>query len=461
ELERELIADLAPVLEELVTDHLASLLHDADAQTVKVLTGPARMTRGSLLGLARAATSDLDARLLPEDAPFDEAMAQYGDALARFEALWRGGGRAAAQGLLEAAIAEKALDGRRYSSGSPSKQAMKLDALLGGALPTKLVEDSGAAAYFSAERIAASTKKGSPLSHPVFDGWDEVRAAARALLPTLHVPRRRFALWAREELATRLSTAGLVSFDALVRALARGLSDPATGPGLAAAIGRRFDAALLDEFQDTDAEQWTIFSKVFEDPERFLYLIGDPKQGIYGFRGADVHVYAAAARRAGDGRRFTMDVNHRSDARYIDAMNAAFAARDDLFDLDFVKYVEVGAAPRNADDRVRFDDHRAPLRLRYFDGTTDGASDRRIGKSRASELVPALVAEDVLEALERGEIRDGEGFRRVAPRDIAVLVRKNAQALEMQDALAVRGIPSVVGNSGSVFASEEALLFDR
>ncbi len=463
DLERELVTDVGPILDELVADYVATRLHGAPALEVQLL-GALGVDAARLRRLAGAVTADPDAALTPgDDGTFDDGYARFVAALGAFEALWRGGGREACRDAITAAIdaAPRRLDGRRYRTGSAEARVADMDAFL--AAPTLEAPDAetGFAAYFSAERLRTFAKEGPPITHPALEAWDVVREAAASLRGSLHVPRLRFATWAREELAARLEARGLVGFDGLVRTLARGIERDGRDGALATAIRRRFDAALLDEFQDTDAAQWTIFSGIFDDPDRSLYLIGDPKQAIYGFRGADVHVYARAARGAGEARRKTMTVNHRSDARYVEAMNAVFGARSGFFDLDFVEYVRVRAAPSHDEDGVRFADGRAPLRLRCFDGTARGSRERLLGKSDAEAMLPPLVADDVLDALEHGEIRTRDGFRPLAPRDVAVLVRTNRQAREMHAALARRGIPAVVGDSGSVYGTDEAELVER
>src|SRR5690606_8814516 len=92
------------------------------------------------------------------------------------------------------------------------------------------------------------------------------------------------------------------SFDGLLLGLCRALRDPERGAALARAIRTRFPAIMIDEFQDTDRIQYEIFRRVFGQPgERaVLYLIGDPKQSIYRFRGADVQTYLGAAREASE-----------------------------------------------------------------------------------------------------------------------------------------------------------------
>ena len=87
----------------------------------------------------------------------------------------------------------------------------------------------------------------------------------------------------------------MLTFDAMLSRLAeKVLADGgAASPG-AQRIRDRYDAVLVDEFQDTDASQWTVLEAAFLGHKR-LILIGDPKQAIYAFRGADVFVYLRAA----------------------------------------------------------------------------------------------------------------------------------------------------------------------
>src|SRR5690606_19761123 len=102
----------------------------------------------------------------------------------------------------------------------------------------------------------------------------------------------------RSQLPRRKDAQGILSYDDLVERIAAALEDPARGPDLKSGLRRRYSGALVDEFQDTDLLQWNIFSTLFGDRAAPLFLIGDPKQSIYGFRGADLHVYLAAAARA-------------------------------------------------------------------------------------------------------------------------------------------------------------------
>lgn len=118
---------------------------------------------------------------------------------------------------------------------------------------------------------------------------------------------------------------GLVDFDDLLHLLDEALSEPERGETLAAALRARYRVALIDEFQDTDLVQWRIFRRLYlgREREERLYLIGDPKQAIYGFRGADVYTYLLAKKEieAEGGRVVPLVECHRSTRALVEAYN--------------------------------------------------------------------------------------------------------------------------------------------
>ena len=117
-----------------------------------------------------------------------------------------------------------------------------------------------------------------------------------------------------------------MSFDDLLRQLAQALASEG-GERLAERIRTQFPVAMIDEFQDTDPVQYSIFDRVYRVekncPEQALILIGDPKQAIYAFRGADIHTYLRA-REATRGRHYTLDTNFRSSKAMVGAVNHVF-----------------------------------------------------------------------------------------------------------------------------------------
>src|SRR5262249_22244910 len=128
----------------------------------------------------------------------------------------------------------------------------------------------------------------------------------------------RLAAHVREELPKRARERATQSFDDVLTGFRDALRGR-RGRALAAAVRRKFPAALIDEFHDTDPVQYEIFRTLYRSSATSLFLIGDPKQAIYAFRGADVFAYLRAA--ADADTRFTLATNHRSDPTYVRAVN--------------------------------------------------------------------------------------------------------------------------------------------
>ena len=131
--------------------------------------------------------------------------------------------------------------------------------------------------------------------------------------------RRRLAVAAREELERRKRRLGVMTYDDLLTRLHTRAGRAATR---CARLRARYDVVLVDEFQDTDPVQWDILRRAFDAEGVTLVLIGDPKQAIYAFRGADVYAYLDAA--AAAGTQATLETNWRSDQALIDAYDALF-----------------------------------------------------------------------------------------------------------------------------------------
>ncbi|MBT6435706.1 MAG: UvrD-helicase domain-containing protein, partial [Deltaproteobacteria bacterium] len=221
--------------------------------------------------------------------------------------------------------------------------------------------------------------------------------------------------------------------------------------------------ALIDEFQDTDEMQWNIFHRLFGGGEHYLYLIGDPKQAIYGFRGANINVYLKARDTADT--QYTMRRNFRSDAAYVGAMNHLLDWNG-IFGDDAIRYVNVEAKNREVPRRVRFgDDLPDPaLSLTLFDHTMLAPDPKRdtskpVGRGDVVKTLPHVVASEIVALLERKpEIYNEKtgSWRKIHPGDLAVLVRSNKQATAIHEAIQAVDLPAVVARVGDVFQSEEA-----
>jgi exodeoxyribonuclease V beta subunit len=263
--------------------------------------------------------------------------------------------------------------------------------------------------------------------------------------------RERLGSAARAELAQRKRNMAVMTYDDLVTRLRAALDGP-NADETRRALRRRFDVVLVDEFQDTDPDQWEIMRCAFGEGAPALVLIADPKQAIYAFRGADVYAYLEAA--SGAGTRATLQVNWRSDQGLIDAHDALLSGVK--LGHEGISYREVRAAPGHAGSRLSGIPQPAPMRIRIVRRDEPGLSLTRTGCIQIEDgraHVASDLAADVVALLRSGGEVCGEP---VAPGHLAVLVRSNRQAGLIREALNAAGVPAVINGAGSVFDTEIA-----
>jgi exodeoxyribonuclease V beta subunit len=274
--------------------------------------------------------------------------------------------------------------------------------------------------------------------------------------------RRRLALAVRDEVERRKRRTNLLTYDDLLTRLYDTLADPGRGPAAGKRLRERYRVALVDEFQDTDPVQWEIMRRAFGVGGTSLVLIGDPKQAIYAFRGADVYAYLDASQSATT--RATLGVNWRSDQGLIDAYDAVF--RSVKLGHEGIAYRTVRAADANVAPRLVGAPCPAALRVRVVhrdDGVVRLTSYGYVASTPGREHIARDLAADLVGLLSAGaEVisrrQDGsEACReRVRPGSVAVLVRTHRQAAGVRDALDAAGIPAVINGAGSVFATQIA-----
>ena len=238
-----------------------------------------------------------------------------------------------------------------------------------------------------------------------------------------------------------------IGYDRLVSDLAGALADPHYGGQLAGQLSARYRLVLVDEFQDTDRLQWEIFDRAFAGHR--LITVGDPKQAIFRFRGADVHAYLDAVRSA---ERATLRTNHRSDRQLLDALGVIFdGARLGHADIEFARVDASPAAAHNALGEVA-------VHLRVVpDDTAVAHTSQGMEAGAAAALVLTDVASRVRSLLDTAVIGKGRGSRRLQPSDIGILVPSQRRATETANVLGEWGIPTVRARTGSVLRSEAAL----
>ena len=245
-----------------------------------------------------------------------------------------------------------------------------------------------------------------------------------------------------------------LTFDGMLSRLAdRVTCDGGARSALAMRIRERFDAAFVDEFQDTDDAQWRVIEAALHGHRR-LFLIGDPKQAIYAFRGADVNVYLAASRVVDESHRRTMTFNWRSDPRAVKALNVLWRPDSFAFDQERIDYVKVSAKKP-----PRLDPERCGIELRWIDDRVRGGAEGNPVARKIDGVIARLTAREAVawlrnersrvverrKKLEKVEVRD------VEPVDLAVLVNSHSEARQVQQALRRAGVPAVAASKDSVF----------
>ncbi|MGE5168576.1 MAG: UvrD-helicase domain-containing protein, partial [Deltaproteobacteria bacterium] len=226
----------------------------------------------------------------------------------------------------------------------------------------------------------------------------------------------------------------------------------------ALALFQAYPYALVDEFQDTDKQQFEIFDAIYRDanraPRGWLAMIGDPKQAIYGFRGGDIAAYLVARESAMT--RCAMDTNFRSTQALVDALNALYGASDGGFGDAHIVYQSMRCGGKVEDEELRHaGEPVAPLRMHLFRGDALGKNGKpETAFARLDELALDDCVERIVEMLDDPAITLGNN--RVVPNDIAVLVPKNQQVVALRRSLAARGVPCVGSGRDSVFDGETA-----
>lgn len=318
---------------------------------------------------------------------------------------------------------------------------------------------------FTSSELESATKKNCPVpQHSFFDCCKNLKITQEQLLKKfaqrlLALKIKLFA-YVQDELDKRKKEKNIQSFDDLLLKLYHALQSQG-GDDLADAIRKKFKAALIDEFQDTDPVQYAIFKNIFNYKDNILFLIGDPKQAIYGFRGADIFAYMDAAEHVKS--RYTLDQNWRAEPDLITAINTIFTNAKLPFVFRQIPFESARAADKKEQEYLKINDTlESPLQLWYLDANQFAEGDKAISKTDAREVIYQTVAAEISRLLnlsQSGKILIGE--RPLKEQDIAVLVRRNTEAIMMQRALFELNIPAVLHSTNNLFDSFEAMEVQR
>ena len=256
--------------------------------------------------------------------------------------------------------------------------------------------------------------------------------------------------WAAQEIPGRQRERRQFSYGDLLTRLRDALFRPG-GEALCNAIRGDFSAVLVDEFQDTDPVQWQIFQRLFAVPNHSLWLVGDPKQAIYGFRGADIFTYLDAVRVAD--RRYTLGVNWRAGGRLVRQLNQFWEFPTRPFVLPGIEFRAIRAAPAKEGNSLSdADGTTVPMQIWTLP---------EIEKSNSQKLMRQLakgVATEIVRLLHTGACLES---RRMTPGDIAVLGENRIQLEAVAAELRRCGVPAVSPTRERILQTVEAAEFER
>ncbi|WP_311968823.1 exodeoxyribonuclease V subunit beta [Pseudomonas baltica] len=311
--------------------------------------------------------------------------------------------------------------------------------------------------------------KTDPPDHPALDAMLDLPSQLDGLPSPDAAVLQHAAHWIGERFEAEKRRRAEMGFDDMLLRLDAALGG-SSGERLASLIREQFPVALIDEFQDTDPVQYRIFERIYHieanDPATGLFLIGDPKQAIYAFRGADIHTYLRA-RQATTGRLHTLGKNFRSSAEMVAAANHVFAAAEQrepgrgafLFKdgaQNPVPFLPVDAQGRK--ETLRIENVAVPA-VTLWQLQSEAPLSGEVYRTQMA----AVCASEIVRLLMAGQHQSG-GFvatdgalRGIRPADIAILVRDGKEAQAVRGQLAARGVRSVyLSDKDSVFAAQEA-----
>lgn len=264
--------------------------------------------------------------------------------------------------------------------------------------------------------------------------------------------KRYHAQWMRW-IDLRLSERNQFSYDQLIERVYVAL----TGPDrkLADTLHQSWPVILIDEFQDTDARQYAIVDAIQRDAEGAVrgctIMVGDPKQGIYGFRGGNIHVYQRAVAQAQ--QQLTLDTNHRSASRYVQALNDWYErvapGMTRLDEDNGIDVPRVQASTRRADHPYTIDDEPVsqPLQVHFAETAPTPAAEReRMALEACAGQIASLLQSQVHRI----------GATLVSPGDIAVLLPNHRHIATLRNLLGQRGVPCSGASRHSVFDTDWA-----
>ena len=408
---------------------------------------------------------DVDFHVGPKALDFETASQQFDGVHEQFSMVWSENGSEFMGSIRE----------NPKSSGSFTRWLDGREAIINKFVGNPLTinnKEASTFGYFTREGIKKSVKKGGvPSEHELIDLFDQWVNAQLQFEESRVYESHQLMIFLIEKIRIALKdlkqAQGVLAPDDLLTLLNQAIESE-TGSQLLEQIRKQYPVAMVDEFQDTDALQYKVFNAIYQKPKNqdtsldnspnklAMFMIGDPKQAIYKFRGADIFTYISA-KRAVDGA-YSLDTNYRSTHEMVAATNGFFTRHERPFiydkDIPFVKVLAKGAA-----DSLFIEDKKSPaLSWMMADGL------RVSSKLELSDSCAQGSAEQICQLLNLAKTNqatlaneNSQDARALKAQDIAVLVRSAKQAKWIKNALSKRGIGSVYVGRESIFQSDQAL----
>ncbi|TVP53604.1 MAG: exodeoxyribonuclease V subunit beta [Halomonadaceae bacterium] len=456
------------------SDLLMDVLRDYWRTFVYPLTGAAASAMLELCSGPKQLQSQVNPlldhaqRLPPQPAP-EQRLADLIAPIADLKQRWQGVAEALDEQIQEA-IKQKLFDGRKLQKGRWETWYQQCNDWAADPQSLALSLTEAAAKRLTPQGIEEALKKPSPLaSDPAWTLLEEAIALTDRLEQCRGDLLCHASHWIAQRLQGEKQRRAEMGFQDLLTQLDEALHGP-RGDHLAAIIRQQFPVALLDEFQDTDPVQYRILDRIYRiadnAPETAVVLIGDPKQAIYAFRGADIFAYLAA-RDATAGRHYSLPRNFRSTEPMVAAVNQLFTQADlqergafvlGRFHDRALPYGKVDAMGRKATWTVA-GTHPPALQFWHQQALDDS---KNLTKEDFRSAQASACADEIARLLNLGQageagFHNGETLTPVQARDMAVLVNGRTDAEHIQQALTERGVRSVyLSHQSSVLASPQA-----
>lgn len=458
--EAELIIDQNNLLREIVADFWRKNFYEASPLFVNFINSKG-FNQKSILELVKDKLTQPGLEIIPEVSAVDTAQLEqeFQTCFAEVCLNWESSN----QEVKEILFNDPGLNRNKFSTKNLDGWFESMALQLAGGNNNPIFFDKFI--KFTAGHIESSIKKGhTPPDHSFFHSCEKLSQAQQKLLKAfqqnLCVLKKTAIPYVQQELARKKQQRNIKYFDDLLLNVYEALNGP-KGDVLAETVRKKFKAALIDEFQDTDQLQYTIFHTIFAADNRILFLIGDPKQSIYGFRNADIFAYLKAVNDVSC--RYTLGTNWRSEKELIKAVNCIFETPDQPFVYDEIQFLPVAAAQKDDPTLLRINGNQeAPMHLWFLDGAKVDKPGEKVTVEQAQRLIPQAVTAEISNLISLGRQKKAFlGDHPLQENDIAVLVRTNDQAKLMQEALRKLNIHSVLYSTGNLFDAPEALNLQR